>query len=161
MKNKPILFLDIDDVIALSLQYNSKKKNVYGVYNFDNGCVKILNEILDATNADIILSSDWKNHFDINTMNNIMSFNCVKTDIVHYTPDLWGIKYNDLKQLEECRANEILLCVKELNIENYVAIDDLNLSKWIDDEHFVLCGRSYEGIKQIGIKEKIINKLNK
>lgn len=159
--NKPTLFLDLDGVLALPKQYCSRKTNAYGIYNFDSGCVKVFNDIIDTTNAEIVLSSDWKLNYDINTMNNIFNFNGIKTYIVHYTPSLWGVKYDNLNQLEECRANEILEYVKEHEITNYVAIDDLNLSKWLDDEHFVLCGRINEGIKQTSLKDKIINKLNK
>ena len=158
--DKSTIFLDIDGVLALPKQYHGRKTDIYGAYGFDVTCVKILNEIVDATNAEIVLSSDWKLNYDMDTMNNIFNFNGIKTYIVHYTPSLWGVKYDNLKQLEECRANEILQYVRNHKIVNYVAIDDLNLSKWIDDEHFVLCARMNEGIKQTSLKEKIIKKLN-
>ena len=55
----------------------------------------------------------------------------------------------------------------ELNseIETWVAIDDLNMSPEYNQGHgldnFVLTARSNEGIKQSGIKEKVIGFLNK
>ena len=40
----------------------------------------------------------------------------------------------------------------------YCAVDDMDLSA-LGDEHFVQCTHSREGIKQTGIKEKIIKRL--
>lgn len=159
MDNKKYIFLDIDGVLALPKQYSSSKTNVFGVYNFDKKCVDVLNEIIDTINPLIVLSSDWKYHFDFDTMNNIMSFNGIKSPIIAFTPSLWGSKFTNLNQLEECRASEIIKYVNKHNITNYVAIDDLKLHKYLDENHFVHCSRVYEGIKQTNIKEKIIKKL--
>ena len=64
------IFLDIDGVLACDAQMytNAKKfqkkrewaKELNVLYPFDPICVKVLNEILEATGAEIILSSDWK-----------------------------------------------------------------------------------------------------
>ena len=70
-----------------------------------------------------------------------------------------GVKFKSLAQLEDCRADEILKYVHEHDIERWIAIDDLDLSPWIPDEHFVCTPRSNEGIKQSGIKNKIIKKI--
>ena len=47
------------------------------------------------------------------------------------------------------------------NVDKWVAVDDLNMSNEYNGgyglDNFVLVSRSSEGIKQIGIKEKIIN----
>jgi histidinol phosphatase-like enzyme len=69
------VFLDLDGVLATNKQYmmNQKKfqdknpiaKKLRIPYPFDPKCVKIFNEILDATEADIVLSSDWKLHFSL------------------------------------------------------------------------------------------------
>lgn len=158
--NKPTIFLDIDGVLALPTQYYSKKRNIYNAYGFDHKCVRILNDIVENTGAEIVLSSDWKLNYDLDTMNNIFFINGIKSYIVHYTPSLWGVKYFNLNELEACRAAEILQYVKNHNISNYVAIDDLKLSQWLDDEHFVWCKRMNEGIKQSSIKEKIIKRLS-
>ena len=51
------------------------------------------------------------------------------------------------------------------NVEQWVAIDDLNMSPEYNQGHgldnFVLTARSNEGIKQSGIKEKVLKFLNK
>ena len=160
---KPVLFIDIDGVLALEPQLNSNQKKwnkEYNRYYFDSKCVKILNQIIEITNPIIIISSDWKDDYSIEEMNRIFELNKVNSKVTDYTDTLWGIKFKDLRtELEVCRATEILDYVNKYNIYQYIAIDDLNLSPWIPN-NFVHTPRISEGIKQCNIKEKIITKLN-
>ena len=62
-----IIFLDNDGVICLPNNWGSrfKKKDVENsVYsrfdNFDKKSIKVLNQIILETNADIVISSDWR-----------------------------------------------------------------------------------------------------
>ena len=155
--NNTYIFVDLDGVIVTSRQHLSKKLHPKYMSNpFDKKCVNVFNEICDTTTPIIILSSDWKLHYNLDELNEIFrdnGMNCIITDV---TTCLWGTMFTNFSQLEECRAAEIMQYVKEHNIINFMAIDDLNLSKWIPDR-FVHCTRSFEGIKQSGIKEKIIN----
>jgi len=158
------IFLDIDGVLATSHQFNSNRKKwhpMFNCYRFDEKCVKVFNSILDnVSGATIILSSDWKHHYSIEQMNQIFKWNSVNAVVTDVTPDLWGVKFTALSQLEDCRADEILKYVHEHEIQNWIAIDDLDLSPWISPEHFVRTPRVSEGIKQSGIKDKILNLLN-
>ena len=161
IKNKNcVLFMDIDGVLATSHQYytNPKKWNdEYHNYRYDEKCVKVFNEIIEKRNPIIILSSDWKLSYDIKMMNRIFEINGINTIVTDITDDLWGVKFTSLAQLQDCRADEILKYVHDHEIQNWVAIDDLNLSPWISVEHFVRTPRANEGIKQIGIKNKVLN----
>jgi len=160
MNSRYYIFLDIDDVLATSHQYyiNPKKwDDEYHRYRFDKKCVKVFNEIIEKTNPIIILSSDWKNKYSIEMLNRIFEINEINTIVTDVTLNLWGNKFTSLAQLEDCRADEILLYVHEHNIENWLVIDDLDLSPWIDKQHFVRTPRANEGIKQSGIKNKILN----
>ncbi len=47
-----------------------------------------------------------------------------------------------------------------MNIEKYVVIDDMNLGKFMEDNTKFVRTISGQGLKQTGIKDKIINKLN-
>jgi hypothetical protein len=66
--------------------------------------------------------------------------------------------------LEQERHVEILHWLKQHpEVTHWVAIDDLNMAKNYDDiertwglENFVLTPRAMEGIKQSGIKEKVL-----
>ena len=159
--NKPFLFLDIDGVLSLDFDeytYSNQKKWNPKVMrcNFNKKAVKVLNEICAAVDLVIILSSDWKDHYEIEFMNEFFEWNGITHEISDYTSTLWGIQFTKLEELEECRAYEILLYVQEREIKNYVAIDDLNLSPWIPN-NFVHIPCSNEGIKQSGVKDKILN----
>lgn len=163
MNSNKYIFLDIDGVLATTMQYytNRKKWNPeYNRYKFDEKCVKVFNSILEKLNdVIIILSSDWKLTYTIEQMNRIFEINGVNAKVTDITPSLWGVRFTSLSQLEECRAGEILKYVEEHQITNWLAIDDLNLSKWIP-ENFVQTPRANEGIKQSSVKDKIINILN-
>ena len=161
-ENKPFLFLDIDGVMVTTTQYFSKYHKDYDGHPFDPKCIKVLNEIIVKTNPVIILSSDWKLHFTLIEMNNIFKLNGINGVIFDYTSSLWGVgegMFGNLKQLEECRASEILKYIKDYEITNWVAVDDLNMFPFIP-LNFVWCTRESEGIKQSGVKNKILNILN-
>lgn len=156
--------LDIDGVLANSHQFNTNRKKWhpnYGCYPFDEKCVKVFNTIIEEINPIIILSSDWKYHYTIEQMNEIFKWNNVNARVSDITNDLWGERFTSLQQLEECRASEILLYVEEHQIINWFAIDDLDLSPWISSEHFVRTPRISEGLKQSGVKDKILKIINK
>lgn len=162
MNSKQHIFLDIDGVLATTHQYYTNKKkwhDMYDCYRFDEKCVKVFNEILSKTDVCIILSSDWKLRYNIEIMNEIFKWNSVNAVVSDVTDNLWGIKFKNISQLRDCRADEILKYVNEHHIENWLAIDDLDLSPWIEEHHFIRTPRENEGIKQSGIKDKILNKL--
>lgn len=165
MNSRPHIFLDIDGVLSLDFdeyEYSDPKKWNLELdkprYNIK--AVKVFNVICNEINPIIILSSDWKLHFNIDTMNRFFEWTGIEYGITDYTPNLWGVEYIKLCDLEECRAAEIIKYVQDNDITNWVAVDDLNLSPWIED-NFVHCVRTTEGIKQSGINNKIINKLAK
>jgi len=160
--NKPHIIVDIDGVLATTHQYNSNRKEwhpTYDCYRFDEKCVNVFNTIIEKVNPIIILSSDWKNHYTIAQMNEIFEWNGVNTIVSDVTVSSWGVNFTSLQQLEECRSYEINKYVSENELTNWVAIDDLNLKLWVP-EKFVHCTRPNEGIKQSGIKDKILNILN-
>jgi len=118
----------------------------------------VFNKIIEEIDPIIILSSDWKDHYTIEQMNDILKWNDVKSTITDFTDSSWGVIFKSVQQLEECRAYEILEYVKKHDIKEWVAIDDLDLSPWISEEHFVRTPRVNEGIKQSGIKDKILKR---
>ena len=160
MKNdinqQPTIFIDIDSVLVTTRQHFAKKLHPkYMTAPFDSKCVKVLNEIIEKTNPLIILSSDWKLHFKFTELNEIFKDNGVNSIITDITPNFWGAQFKSLKDLDACRGFEILKYVNQYQIEKYVAVDDLDLRPWLSD-HFVWCTHSTEGIKQSGVKEKIL-----
>lgn len=159
MENSKYIFLNIDGVLVTNEQYFQKEDKEWSCKKFDKKCVKVLNQILYMTDAEIIISSDWKGHYDLPTLRKIFKHFGVNCEIIDVTGNLWKVKYFSLDELEQCRSEEILQYVKEKNIKNWVAIDDLPMQELLPEENFVHCPRPNEGIKQSNIREKILKKL--
>ena len=193
-----VLFLDHDGVICLSTEWGGrfKKQKKWGglklsmtnseipfEYRFDNfnkKAVKVLNEILEQTGAEIVVSSDWKLHCNLEEMGEYYESQGIIKKPIAFTLKSHECKWHDdntfpwIKQwyLEQHRSIEIKqYLVDHPEITNWVAVDDLNMGKTglyysMEFEHewgldnFVLTEKDNEGIKQTGIKEKIINYLN-
>jgi hypothetical protein len=165
-----IIFLDIDGVLATNEEFLINKKNfrkkhyvaehINIPYPFNQGCVRVFNEILLKTNAEIVLSSDWRKYWTLNDLDIIFRFNgVVKSPIDITTNDPVSMSW-----LEKNRANEINKhLTNNRDIEKWVVIDDLNMSGFLkitnDDDKFFLT-EGFEGIKKSGLKDKIISKLN-
>lgn len=165
MNSKPYIFLDIDGVLSLDFDeytYSNQKKwfeKMIARCPLNKKAVKVLNEICAKVDPIIILSSDWKDHYDIKLMNEFFGWNGITHKITDYTITLWGVDFFKLQDLEECRAAEINHFVNMYDIQCWVAIDDLDLSPWIPN-NFVRTPKGNEGIKQSGVKSKILDILN-
>jgi hypothetical protein len=154
---KKFIYLDIDGVLSLGSEVQPKSTRWGSIHRFNKRAVQYLNEILEKTNADIIISSDWKNHFTLEQLQEIFTeWAGICKLPIDVTPTIPGVT---LQRLEEWRAKEILQHVEKFKPVAWVAVDDLFLNSWISDEHCVYVSRFMEGIKQTGKKQEIINKL--
>lgn len=153
---KRFIYLDIDGVLSLGSEIHPKLTEWGYVHRFNARAVQMFNEVLEVTNADIIISSDWKHHYSLESLQGIFQWQKVIRVPIDITPSL---KFTSMQLLEENRAKEILEHVDKFKPGFWVAIDDLDLRTWINDKHFVFCTRFMEGIKQTGKKNEIINKL--
>lgn len=164
-----IIFLDIDGVLATHKQYimnrvkfwekNPIAKELKIPYPFDPKCVKIFNEILDETNADIVLSSDWKTHFDLTTISEIFIFNGVKKAPFDITTN----DVNSFGNIDMDRAYQIGQYIQDKKITNYVVLDDLDVEKYLsvtNGDKKVVKTNDFEGLKQLSLKNKILKILN-
>lgn len=163
-----VIFLDHDGVICLIKQYGSRrsKKAKQRGDIFDQFCpkaVKILNSILEETDAEIVVTSTWRTYCDLEYMQNLYTERGIIKSPIDFTLDLenvWDPKddFNEYKDRDKLAAG---IRVKEINwwlkdhpeVTHWVAIDDLDLSK---AKNFVLCPDEHEGIKKLGIKNKIL-----
>lgn len=161
MNNKPILFLDHDGVICLATEWGSRFKHINGFDSlfdrFNKKAISVLNEIIDETDCEIVVSSDWRFHATLSEMQQLYKERGIAKPPIAYTrTDIdWKSFLNEYpdRYIEETRIAEINSYVEENKIEKWVAVDDMDLSKL---KNFVQTPRSKEGIKQVGIKEKII-----
>jgi hypothetical protein len=165
-----VIFLDHDGVICLPNEWGGRAEKIrlFCVENnleystswntskvpmdvrmddFDTEAIKVLNEILKETDAEIIISSDWKKH---GTLEEIQEM--YKARGVIKLP----IAVTESFQLESARVTEIQnFLVSHPEITKWVAVDDMNLSKlenFVRTKPFGLKG----GIKGDGIKEEIL-----
>ena len=168
-----VLFLDHDGVICLAKQWgtrNSKssKKNKEIFDNFCPKAIRVLNEIIEETDCEIVVSSDWRCYSNIEYMQNLYISRGIKKAPIDYTIvfpendyDIWEEtrEYKDYYQISaRVREKEINHWIKSnSNITSWVAVDDLPMNKL---SNFVHTKRPTEGIKQTGIKKKIIDFLN-
>lgn len=188
-----VIFLDNDGVICLSDNWGSrfKKTKAYsnpnpdGVRsipvefrfdNFDKKAIKVLNEILEETGAEIVVSSDWRYHATLEELGEYyLSQGIMKAPIsfTSHTKDIdpkWWATFKNQALLEHERVIEIKHWLSlHPEVTNWVAIDDLNLGIYepvsgdIFNEdgltNFVHTRKSNEGIKQSGIKDKVLKHL--
>ena len=192
-----VIFLDHDGVICLSTEWGGrfKKQREAGrklsqsiaslpvesrFDNFNKKAIKILNEILTETNAEIVVSSDWKRWASVEELGEYyesqgiikkpIGFTKFVRDCTCYNEHTfpWSREWG----LEQERSIEIKqYLIDHSEITHWVAIDDLNMGKSIMDysiiytrdwglDNFIHTPSSREGIKQSNIKEKVIKFLN-
>ena len=170
-----ILFLDHDGVICLRKQWGSRfsKKSKKVGNKFDHFCPKaisVLNDIIKATDCEIVVSSDWRTKCSLQEMQVLYNDRGILKVPIDYTrvasdtePAIWEEtkEYKDFYALAaRVRETEINDFLKKhnKNIISWVAVDDLNMNRL---DSFVLAPNETEGIKQTGLKDKIISSLNK
>lgn len=190
-----VIFLDHDGVICLSNNWGGRTKKwakyrsenpdsskekkdapvSFRFDDFDTKSVKVLNEILEETGAEIVVSSDWKLHATLEELGEYYELHGIIKKPIALTPNLGKCTwYNDIIwvwspqwELEMIRVIEIKQYLHDHpEITHWVSVDDLNMGKngeaWKDEwaiDNFVLTPKSNEGIKQSGVKEKIKNYL--
>jgi len=191
-----IIMLDNDGVICLSnnwggrakkwAKYRSANPDVdftnrpidFRFDDFDEKAIKVLNEILEETGAEIVVSSDWRLHANLEELGDYyISQGIIKRPIAvtDMFKDIFPREWNAFRfraDLEIERSMEIGHWLKNHpEVTHWVAIDDLNMSIEFlsknfshskDDDknpglsNFVLTPKASQGIKQSGIKEKIL-----
>ena len=196
-----VIFLDNDGVICLANNWGSRRKKQekwggmklsmrgreipleYRFDNFDQKAVKVLNEILEETDAEIVVSSDWRLHGTIEELGDYYeSQGIIKrpysfTDVFNYRDWLdeglvdENFAWSSFDSNAQQRYFEIMRWLgKNPSVTNWVAIDDLSMGIDINTSYgpterdwglknFVWTPRDWEGIKQSGIKEKILKYL--
>ena len=128
---------------------NISEMKIHGeLIPFDKQAVNILNEIIEQTDCEIVVSSDWKRWCSLDKMREFYKEQGIIKEPIDYTPTIKG------KNIFESRSLEIKSWLDNHNISKWVVIDDLYLGNYLTN--FVWISRTDEGIKQEGIKENIL-----
>ena len=184
-----VIFLDHDGVICLSNNCGNRFKKQkdwgkrklsmgpleipleYRFDNFDKKAVEVLNDILEKTGAEIVVSSDWKRWATVEEMGQYYESQGIIKKPIAFTDSILYDDYDNFPwhnrwESEQTRSLEIAQYIGQNPvITHWVAIDDLNMSLTdVDDKtwglkNFVLTPEDKEGIKQTGIKEKVLEYL--
>jgi hypothetical protein len=185
-----ILFLDNDGVICLSNNWGgrAKKWKEFKKLNpeatndttapvdvrfddFDSKSIKVLNQVLEETGAELVVSSDWRLFATLEEIGEYyLSKGIIKAPI-GFTKRYFNcdnpdeFEWNRSTRYEQQRCVEVKqYLIDHPEIKHWVCIDDLQLGetdsygfgrKW-GLPNFVHTPRENEGIKQSGVKEKLI-----
>lgn len=125
-----ILFLDFDGVMDTAsydmflVRNGMAECDEKGRPVFDPRCIENLKQIIDATDADIVVTSDWKY---IDSYEDLL--------------DMWrqrgmpGFMTDTTPNVSKHRGDEITRWLEDYNVEcNYVIIDDLGIENFNTDQ---------------------------
>ena len=191
MEKIKVIFLDNDGVICLANNWGSrvkkrKKDKISLVMNdpdveakyrfdyFDKKAVKVLNQVLEETGAEIVVSSDWRLYATLEELGDYyLSEGIIKKPIAFTKRYIGCDKPDEFEWVrrtmyEQQRCIEVRqYLIDHPEITHWVCIDDLELGekdtygreqKW-GLSNFVHTPRENEGIKQSGVKEKLLKYL--
>jgi hypothetical protein len=172
---KKVIFIDVDGPLAWATWDDGKVTIEGGQGDFQipypwvkEDC-EALQKICDETNADLVVSSDWKMHFTFLQLKRIFTHYGITARIIDITThqDLW-MKMSR-PSLEHTRAVQIVKWAKDNKITNWIAIDDLRLGeqfKWLSPKvpmwrHVAVDGDWGQGGRLRDKVEECITKLNR
>ena len=104
MAKKKIIFLDFDGVMDTSFMKISLTKerpalsDEYGLL-FDEECVESLKKIIDATNADIVVTSSWKLDMNLEKLQEMWKRRKLPGNVIDVTPNLIGSRSEEISAL--------------------------------------------------------------
>jgi hypothetical protein len=116
-----IIFLDIDGVLNVIPQGRDK----YGVI-FHSEFIENLKEIIDKTNAKIVISSSWRSD-GLDVFKNMWKYRNYPGDVIDITPiSYFNENLESDPNIEIIRGHEIKYWLNNTKheIENYVILDD-------------------------------------
>ena len=149
-----VVFLDIDGVLNSEDYVYSYRE--YGIA-IDPTRMVLLKQIIDETNAKIVLSTSWREHWEKTPnecgkiglqINSI--FSQYNLEILDKTPNL-----------RTRREQEIWYWLnKHPQVKNFIVLDDMFLCAEFLDGHFIKTSNHFDGLDEADV-EKAIGILNK
>lgn len=129
---KKIIFLDFDGVLT----------NHESGQSFDPNCVELVRNLMLETDSDIVITSSHRQTKTLKQLKRKLAAHGIPGDrVVDVTPDLSETSEEGI-YIAASRGLEILQWLrKHPNIENYVILDDANISR--HDENFVKTDMHY------------------
>lgn len=137
---RKIIFIDIDGPLAYGT-WEEGAVNMHGrtgdfkiPYPWVHEDCDALQKICDETNAELVVSSDWKKHFSFNQLKHIFHYYGIYGSVIDTTThqNLWNKMSRPSIEWE--RAAQITKWVNDNKISNWISIDDMKLNeqyKWM------------------------------
>jgi hypothetical protein len=153
------VFLDIDGPLATASCWGMDCDNLWGWYLFDTRCVDVLNKINSQFKIEWVLSSTWRLHGDLDTLNKYFAFRGLDIVLKDTTPI---INFSDPKYFffegEIGRAQLIREYIVHNFVDKFLVIDDLNMD--FEDENMVWIDDDRKGVSADHIVSELFHKLN-
>lgn len=148
MKEKIILFLDLDGVLITTPSWKKDELAADGYSKFNDKCIEYLNVLLSKFDLDIYLSSTRRATKTIEEFNAIFNHRNIATTITAFLPE--NSNYVS-------RGEEIENFIQENQLIKYLIIDDdkslMNCSSIIKEN--VVLTNYYEGFNAEKLREAI------
>lgn len=141
--DQAVIYVNMVDHLPIQIRFDDFNKV---------DAVRVLNDILLDSDADIIISSDWRLHCTLEEMQEFykhMGIIKVPIGMTELYSNEW---VNKGYTLQEQRSIEIKKYIEEHKPDKWVVLDDMELPNL---ENFVKCKPS-EGLKKLGMKKKIM-----
>ena len=164
MKRK-IIFLDIDGVLSPRWWDSDKQSDNYGRL-FDAKAVANLSKIIEETEADIVISSSWKN-IGLVELQNMWRDRGLPGKIVDITPDYMSDELLLNADMNDTDIDSLYIRGMEIkgwlvlygdDVSNYVIIDDMDDILSEQQTHFVQTDPEF-GITNDDVK-RVVHLLN-
>lgn len=137
--NNPIVFVDVDGPLAWGTFFNGRvtiealgnsEDDIVIPYPWVTEDCAVLSELVESTEAYIVVSSDWKKHYTLKQLRTIfqhygISANRVIDTTTHYNP---AKKMSSPGEWD--RACEIKSWVKTFRPKHWIAVDDMPLGTY-------------------------------
>ena len=160
-----VLFLDHYGVLCLSTkpvtrtEFSMPTKDEFAdtgitfFSDFDSKAVAVLNDIIQQTGAEIVISSDWKRETTLSGMCEFYQKQGIEKMPLAYTDWLPGAP-----TYHEQRAGEINTWLDQHpEITHWCAVDDLYMATWLTNFAWAKCVD--QGIKDPAVQDQIIQLL--
>ena len=149
---KKIIFLDFDGVLVTDrgqqshLATNGTLRDEHGAL-FDPECVKCLKEIIDATDAEIVVTSTWKMEMGLDGIRQMWRDRDLPGNVIGVTPDIDPIH----------RGDEIAAWLNTCGDDcRYAIIDDTPFTDFFREEQLP---HLFKVDERIGIDEETVRRV--
>lgn len=144
-----IVFLDFDGV--LNSEKYVKACGEYGVI-IDPSRMILLKQLIDATNAKIVLSTSWREHWDADNRKCNSTGKQINDIFAQYNLHIFD-KTSKLHLSREC---EIKAWIDEhTEVKNFVVLDDMFLNAKFLEGHFIKTSNYFDGLDETDVKKAI------